>query len=128
MKQTSLTRLCIKNAQFYAYHGVRSEEQALGGRFEIDVDVFYNAKQAAISDDVNNALNYEELMYHINEVIAGDPYNLIETVALEILDTLMDRFPMLQKATVRVRKHSVPMRHVIDYVEVEQSMTREAQS
>ena len=27
----------IKNATFYGYHGVRSEEQSVGGKFEVDV-------------------------------------------------------------------------------------------
>ena len=29
----------IKNATFYGYHGVRSEEQSVGGKFEADVDI-----------------------------------------------------------------------------------------
>ena len=30
----------IKNARFYAYHGVFEEEQNLGGKFDADVDIF----------------------------------------------------------------------------------------
>jgi dihydroneopterin aldolase len=126
MKQTSATRISIRKATFFAYHGVRVEEQTLGGKYEVDIDIYYNSTQAAVNDDVKDALNYEEVMYHINEVMSSEPYSLLETIALEILDSLMDKFPILQKATVRVRKLSVPMRHVIDHVEVEQTMTRAA--
>ena len=29
----------IKNATFYAYHGVMADEQNLGGKFEVDVEM-----------------------------------------------------------------------------------------
>jgi dihydroneopterin aldolase len=124
-KHSSLTRLTISNAVYYGYHGVRNEEQALGGKYEVDADMYYDSTQAVVSDDVSDALNYEEAVFMIGEIINSDPYNLVETIVHEILDALMDKFPKLQSASVRVRKHSVPVRQYIEYIEVEQSMTRE---
>ncbi|MES2764513.1 MAG: dihydroneopterin aldolase [Bacteroidota bacterium] len=124
-KHSSLTRLTISNAVYFGYHGVRDEEQVLGGKYEVDVDMYYDSTRAVVSDDVGDALNYEEAVFMIGEIINSDPYNLVETIVHEILDSLMDKFPKLMSATVRVRKHAVPVRQYIDYIEVEQSMTRE---
>jgi len=124
MKNISLTKISIKNAQYYAYHGVRKEEQKLGGKYEVDLDMWYDAKPAFIKDDVNFALNYEEAMFLISEVVTNEQYNLIETIANEILNSVMEKFQILEKACVRVRKLSVPLRRTIDFVEVEQSVTR----
>lgn len=124
MKETSLLRLTIRSAEFYAYHGVKQEEQALGGKYQVDLDLYYNATQAIINDDVNSAINYEEAMECIEEAISGDSYNLIETIANDILNSTMEKFPVLQKATVRVRKMNVPIRHVVSYIEAEQTITR----
>lgn len=124
MKNISLSRITIKNAQYYAYHGVRKEEQKLGGKYEVDLDMWYDAKPAFIKDDVNYALNYEEAMFLISEVMLNEQYNLIETIANEILNAVMEKFPPLMKAQVRVRKLSVPLRRTIDCVEVEQSVER----
>ncbi len=124
MKETSLMKLSIKSAEFYAYHGVKSEEQSLGGKYEIDLDMYYKATEAVVNDDVQDALNYEEAMYCIEEVINSDPYHLVETIANEILNLAMEKFPQLIKATVRVRKMSVPIRRVVKYIEAEQSMAR----
>lgn len=121
----SLTRLTIANAVFYAYHGVKDEEQILGGKYEVDLELEYDARQAVLSDDVSNALNYEEAMYCISEVMNGDACSLMETIVYEILTSLMEKFSALESATVRVRKYSVPMRQPIDFVEAEQSMTRD---
>lgn len=124
MKETSLTRLTIKDAVFYAYHGVKSEEQVLGGKYEVDLDLYYNATEAIINDDVNYAVNYEEAMVCIEDVITEESYNLIETITNEILNHVMEKMPTVEKATVRVRKMNVPIRNVVSYIESEQSITR----
>lgn len=126
MKEASLMRLTIKDAEFYAYHGVKSEEQTLGGKYQVDLDLWYDATEAIINDDVNFALNYEEAMFCIEEAIAGDSYNLIETAANEILNMAMERFPNLVKANVRVRKMNAPIRRVVKFIEAEQSMVRKS--
>ena len=125
MKEASMMRLSIKSAQFYSYHGVKAEEQVLGGKYEVDLDLFYDATQAIVNDDVKYAINYEEAFYCIEEVIGGDEgYNLVETIANEILQMAMEKFTNLEKATVRVRKMSVPIRRVVSYIEAEQTITR----
>ena len=124
MKNTSLTRLSIKEAQFYAFHGVKDEEQRLGGKYMVDLDLYYDATKSIINDDVQDALNYEEAMYCITEVISGETYRLVETIANEILNMAMEKFPMLEKATVRIRKLNVPMKRVVGCIEVEQTMER----
>jgi 7,8-dihydroneopterin aldolase/epimerase/oxygenase len=124
MKEATLMKLSINSAQFYAYHGVKSEEQQLGGKYEVDLEMYYDATHAIINDDVNMALNYEEAFFCIEEVVAGENYHLIETLAREILNMLMEKFSELQKATVRVRKMNVPIRRIIKYIEAEQTLTR----
>jgi len=125
MKTVSLTRLTVRSAEFYAYHGVKQEEQNLGGKYQVDLDMYYDATEAIINDSVHNALNYEVAMGSIEDVIAGESYNLIETICSDILNNVMDKFPMLRKATVRVRKMNAPIRRVVSFVEAEQTMTRE---
>ena len=124
MKKTTLMKLNIESAQFFAYHGVRAEEQSLGGKYEVDLELWYDATTAIINDDINSALNYEEAFFCIEEVIAGDNYHLIETLANEILNMLMEKFKELEKATVRVRKINVPVRRIVKYIEAEQTIER----
>lgn len=124
MKNASLMKISIDSAQFYAYHGVKSEERILGGKYEVDLELFYDATNAIINDDVNLALNYDEAFYVIEEVIGNESYHLIETIAREILNLLMEKFPQLQKANVKVRKINIPLRRIVNYVEAEQSLSR----
>lgn len=128
MKKTSYMKLSIKNAQYYAYHGVKASERELGGKYEVDLDLWYDATNAIINDDVKDALNYEEAMYCITEIIGEESYNLVETLANEILNLVMEKFERVVKSTVRVRKLAVPMRHVIQHIEAEQSIERDIQA
>ena len=125
MKKVSLTRLTIRSAEFYAYHGVKMEEQAIGGKYQVDLDLYYDATEAILKDSVRKALNYEVAMNSIEDAIAGESYSLIETICSDILNSLMDKFPQLVKATVRVRKMNAPIRRVVSYVEAEQTMLRD---
>jgi len=121
-----LARLSIENAEFYAFHGVRPEEQQLGGRYQVDVDIYYDARQAVVSDNLNDTVNYQEVLFLVNEHMNGDePYALIETLAFDIASSAVERFDKIDHVTVRVRKLNVPVQHVLDHVEAEITVLRE---
>lgn len=124
-RQESLTRISIVNAEYFAYHGVRPDEKSLGGRYQVDVDLFYNATAAVVSDNVNDTINYEEVLFYINEVMAGEPHDLMETLSYDIATGLLDRFEPARQVTARVRKLNVPIQQVMDYVESEFTAVRE---
>jgi dihydroneopterin aldolase len=124
MNNEQIVRLTIKGAQFYAYHGVKPEERELGGRYEVDLDLYYDASEAIARDSVAFALNYEEAMNCIEETFSEESYNLIETVANSILDLVFERFQNLVEATIRIRKMNVPIHSVVSYIETELTRQR----
>ncbi len=109
----------IKNATFYAYHGAMAEEQNIGGKFEADVDLYTDFSKAAENDDLHNTINYQEVYKYINKIVHEKKYYLIETIATIIADGILAEYPTVTKICVRVRKNSVPIGGVIDYVEAE---------
>lgn len=119
-------RLSIVNADFFAFHGAREEERSLGGRYQVDVDVEYDASAAVISDDLSDTVNYEEILFTVNEHMNGEPYELIETMAFDIATAVIEQFASVQSVTVRVRKLNVPLQQVLDYVEAEITANRDS--
>lgn len=115
----------IKNAVFYAYHGALKEEQSIGGKFEADVDMFFDFREAAEKDDLSKTINYDEVYKFINSVIHDKKYYLIETLATIIADNLLLKFPILDKIIVKVRKSNVPVGGIIDHVEAEVEKKRD---
>lgn len=122
--EKSLTTLRIADIEIYAYHGVKDEENKLGGRFQVDVDIEYDATEAAIKDDLSDALNYEEVLYQVHEICSNESYKLIETLTLEILTNLVEKHEIIERITVRVRKFNIPFRGILGYVESEQTFSK----
>ncbi|MFH0736493.1 MAG: dihydroneopterin aldolase [bacterium] len=109
----------IRNARFYAYHGVLKEEQNIGGKFDADVDIYTDFTAAAKNDDLKKTVNYADVYNIINNIVHTKKYYLIETLATLIADGLLKEYPQIFKIAVRVRKSNVPAGGLIDYVEAE---------
>jgi len=109
----------IKNAQFYAYHGALKEEQNIGGKFEIDVDVYTDFSEAAKQDNLNLTTNYHEIYKFLDKIIHSHNYYLIETIAVKIANEVLNNFDGIKKIIVKVRKRSVPVGGMLDFVEAE---------
>ncbi|MBM4170033.1 MAG: dihydroneopterin aldolase [Ignavibacteria bacterium] len=114
----------LHNAVFYAYHGVLTDEQNLGGKFEVDVDLYCDLSRGAKTDHLKQTIDYEAVYDCIRSLILERKYFLIEAVANTIAEGLLARFRKLRKVTVRVRKPGAPVKGVIDFVEVEISRGR----
>jgi 7,8-dihydroneopterin aldolase/epimerase/oxygenase len=123
-KKSSTDIIRLHNAVFYAYHGVLSDEQTLGGKFEVDVDLHADLTRGAQTDRLVQTVNYERVYDFIKTLVLGKKYNLIEALAETIADGLLKEFKKLKKVVVRVRKPSAPVKGVIDYVEVEIARAR----
>lgn len=109
----------IKKATFYGYHGVRSEEQSVGGKFEADVDIYTDFSNAAKHDSLSETIDYHKVYSFMYQLALEQKYYLIEALAAKIADELLNRFTTIQKIAVRVRKNNPPLGGVVDCVEVE---------
>jgi dihydroneopterin aldolase len=114
----------IHNAVFYAYHGVASDEQNLGGKFEIDVELRADLSAALESDDLKRTVNYEAVYGMVHAIVTSKKYFLLEALGNTIVKGVMRAWPVVDSVTVRVRKPHPPVKGVVDYVEVEISEKR----
>ena len=109
----------IKKATFYGYHGVLSEEQTVGGKFEADVDLYTDFSKAAIDDNLSETIDYHKVYKFIYKLALDEKHYLIESLATKIANELLLNFKRLEKVCVRVRKNNPPLGGVVDCVEVE---------
>ena len=120
----NLSVIRIHNAVFYAYHGVLSDEQNLGGKFEVDVDLYCDLSKGAKSDHLKDTINYERVYDCIHTIVLKRKHFLLESLASDIANGILMNFPFVQNVTVRVRKPGAPVKGIIDHVEVEMTETR----
>jgi 7,8-dihydroneopterin aldolase/epimerase/oxygenase len=109
----------IKKASFYGYHGVLTEEQNVGGKFEADVDMYTDFSAAATKDKLKETINYHDVYKLLYHLALEEKHYLIETLAAKVADRLLMTFPKIQKVAVRIRKNNPPLGGVADCVEVE---------
>jgi dihydroneopterin aldolase len=114
----------IKNAVFYAYHGTEEDEQNLGGKFEVDVDMYCDVSVAAEKDALRKTVDYEKVYAVISEVVLARKYRLLEALGMTIGRTIIRDFYNVERVVTRIRKPHPPVKGVVDYVEVEISQTR----
>ncbi len=113
----------IENMEFYAFHGCYDQEQVVGNRFIVDLEISANLDKAALSDNIEDTLNYQNA-YDIVKEQMNIKSRLLEHVAGRILDKLFSRFPDIEKASVRVSKMNPPMGGQIERVSVTLSRPR----
>jgi len=109
----------IKKATFYGYHGVRSEEQSVGGKFEADVDIYTDFSEAAGKDSLSKTIDYHQVYSFLYHLALEQKYYLIEALASKVADELLKKFERIDKVAIRVRKNNPPLGGVVDCVEVE---------
>jgi dihydroneopterin aldolase/2-amino-4-hydroxy-6-hydroxymethyldihydropteridine diphosphokinase len=74
--QIRLTGLTVRG-----FHGVFDHERRDGQDFVVDVVLHLDTRPAAATDDLTRTVHYGELAEALAAVVAGDPVDLVETLA-----------------------------------------------
>lgn len=114
-----MDKILLNNMQFYGYHGVFSEENRLGQRFNVDVALGADLKEAGRTDEIEASIDYGQVYQVTKEVVEGKAYNLIESVAEKIAERLLETFPSLENCNIKVTKPDPPIPGHYDSAAVE---------
>ncbi len=99
----------IEDMEFYAYHGHFKEEQIAGNKFLVNLDIQTDTDKPGMSDDLEDALNYQEAYEIISKQMDINSF-LLEHVANRIMDALYDKFKnRIQHAILKVTKLNPPV-------------------
>jgi len=113
-----MDKIRISNIQLFAYHGVAPEEQKLGQKFEIDVELKFQNFQTGHSDDLSKTVDYS-LVYHIvKSEFLKEKFKLLETVAEKISSELL-KLKFAELVLIKIRKPNAPINGQFDFVEIE---------
>lgn len=107
----------IKGMEFYAYHGCFAEEQIVGNKFLVDLELEVDCNKAKISDNINDAVNYQ-IAYEIIKEEMEQKSHLLENIAYRILEKLFIKLNGIIIAKVKVAKINPPLGGRIENVNV----------
>lgn len=105
--------------RFYAYHGALPEENKIGQRFRVDVELSADLYSAGSSDRLDQTINYAEIYGLVKDIVEGPSFKLIETVAEHIAETVLNTFSKADACRVKVTKPDPPIAGHYDSVSVE---------
>ncbi|KAA9089449.1 dihydroneopterin aldolase [Microbacterium radiodurans] len=101
-------RIRLTGVRARGFHGVYDAERQHGQDFVVDLDLELSLAAAAASDDVADTVHYGELAERVVEIVAGDPVDLLETLATRIAEAALG-FGLVDAVTVTVHKPQAPI-------------------
>ena len=87
--------------------GVTENERAESQRLVINVTAWARESFAKLHDDISETANYSTMADEVRTIVEGAAYKLIETVANNVAQRLLERF-LIARVRVEVRKFVLP--------------------
>ncbi len=103
-----LDRIDLHGVTAFGHHGVLPHERELGQTFVVDVALGLDLGPAGESDDLRATVSYAEVAEEVVRVLTGEPVDLIESLALRMVDWCLAREPV-RWASVTVHKPQAPI-------------------
>jgi dihydroneopterin aldolase len=98
----------IEGLEVYGHHGVPAEERVLGQRLLYDVRLTIDDCVGAKTDDVQDTVDYTEVIDVIVEVTTVNSYSLLERLAQATAEAILKKFP-IDEVWVQVTKPHPPV-------------------
>lgn len=113
-----MDRIILKGMEFYGYHGVLKQEQQLGQKFEVDVELELDLQDAGTSDNLAATVSYADVYEVVRQVVTGPPRQLIEAVAEDVAAGVLTN-SRVKWVRVRLKKPQAPIAGQFAYMAVE---------
>lgn len=84
----------IRSLELAAIIGVYDAEREIPQRLVVDLELGFDTKRPATSDNVDQTLDYQQICNHIDNFVGSSKFYLVETLANELAARLLLRYPI----------------------------------
>ena len=112
-----MDEIVLENISIYAFHGCMKEEARIGSDYIINLNVKADLQDASISDQLEDTINYVDLLKIVNEEMAISS-KLLEHVAERIVSRILRTMKMVNNVQVKVAKQNPPINGNISAVTI----------
>jgi dihydroneopterin aldolase len=102
-----MLKIELSKMQFHGYHGVHEDESKAGGDFEVNIVVYFKPVALPVRH-LNETIDYTQL-YAVVKQRMERRTRLLETLATEIADEILNSFLSVQEAEVSIKKLNPPI-------------------
>lgn len=114
-----MDKIVISNLEVFSHHGVFREENVLGQKFLVSVEIFADLSAAARNDDLSKSINYGEVCHFIKKEMENNTFQLIEALTNHLSKRILLEFKNIEKIKVQVKKPWAPILLPLETVSVE---------
>jgi 7,8-dihydroneopterin aldolase/epimerase/oxygenase len=104
-----MDKIKLNEMEFYGYHGVFPEENKLGQRFRVSVELHLDLRKSGQSDDLEDSVNYADVYSISKSVVEGETLNLVEAVAERISSEILRTFSVVESCKITLIKPDPPI-------------------
>ncbi|WP_372454598.1 dihydroneopterin aldolase [Streptomyces buecherae] len=112
-----MDRVALRGLRARGHHGVFPEERAKGQTFVVDLVLGLDTRPAAADDDLTKTVHYGVVAEEVVAVVAGEPVDLIETLAERIAQKCLEH-AAVREVEVVVHKPEAPITVPFDDVTI----------
>ncbi|MFZ3192055.1 MAG: dihydroneopterin aldolase [Moraxellaceae bacterium] len=99
-----MDKVLIERLKVQAVVGVFEWERQIEQPLLVDVCLSVDTRQAALTDELEYAVNYQAVSARITAVMQTRQAKLIETLANLVAETILREFTLVQQITLTIRK------------------------
>lgn len=114
-----MDQIKIKKLEVFAKHGVLSEENVLGQKFLISVNMYCDTQKAGRTDELTASVNYAEVAELIEKSAKEKVFRLIERLAWYLAKKILVTYPKIQKVDIEIEKPWAPVHLPLETVAVQ---------
>lgn len=108
----------LKNIRTFSYHGCLIEEGKIGSDYVVDLEVKTDLRKSALSDDLEDTVDY----VHLNKIVVEEMAirsKLLEHVAHRIIVRTFKEIPSISRIKIAVSKINPPIGGDVEAVTIE---------
>ena len=108
----------LQNIRTFSFHGCLEEEARIGSDYRVDLEIKTDLRKSAVSDDLNDTVDYVLLNKIVEEEMAIRS-KLLEHVAQRILSRIFKEIPAVSRILLAVSKLNPPIGGDVEAVTIE---------
>ncbi|MBU0489060.1 MAG: dihydroneopterin aldolase [Bacteroidetes bacterium] len=109
--------IALEGMEFFGNHGCFPEERITGNRFLVDFWYDADTETAEKTDQITDTVDYQEVYFLIRKEMKK-PGSMIEHIARRMLDAVVEKFPAIRSAKIKVTKVNPAVGGVMNKVSV----------
>jgi 7,8-dihydroneopterin aldolase/epimerase/oxygenase len=110
VQEIGYDQILLEGMIFHGHVGVLPSERITGQDFQVDAVIFCLPLAACTSDELDQTIDYGRVFELVGQVVAGARYELLERLAQDIADQILERFSLADHVEIMVRKPNAPIK------------------